>query len=83
MDMSVFRYKDWNLSIYVDVKEDMPPTCTFYESGPANMSAPRGLGFTMTFYVDCDLGGDCVTHRSRTGFAVFLNCAPIYWVIKK
>ena len=64
-------------------KEDMPPTCPFTESGPADMPAPRVVGFTMTVYVDCDMGGDCVTRRSRTGFDVFLNGAPIYWMRKK
>ena len=47
------------------------------------MPEPRGVGFTMTVYVDCDLGGDCFTFRSRTGFAVFLNGAPTYWMSKK
>ena len=61
----------------------MPPTCPFAESDPADMPVPRGVGFTMTVYVDCNLGGDCVTRRSRTGFAVFLNNAPIYWMSKK
>ena len=78
IDMASFPREDWSLSIYDDVKEDMPPTRSFAESGPADMPAPRGVGFTMTAYVDCDLGGDCVTRRSRTGFAVFLNGAPIY-----
>ena len=83
IDMDCFPCEDWSLSVHGDVKEDMSPTFPFSESGPAGMPAPRGVGFTITFYVDCDMGGDCVTHRSRTGFAVFLNCAPIYWVIKK
>ena len=83
IDRSDFPREDWSLSIYGDVKEDMPSTCPFTESGPADMPALRGVGFTMTVYVDCDLGGDCVTRRSRTGFAVFLNGAPIYWMSKK
>ena len=78
VDMSIFPREDWSLSIYGDVKEDMPPTRPFEELGPADMPAPRGTGFTTTVYVDCDLGGDCVTCRSRTGFAVFLNGSPIY-----
>ena len=82
-NMADFPGEDWSLSIYGDVKEDMTPTCSFSESGPAYMPAPRGLGFIMTVYVDCDMGGDCVTCRSRTGFAVFLNGAPIYWMSKK
>ena len=58
-------------------------TCHQRESGPADMPAPRGVGFTMGVYVDCDLGGDYVTRRSRTGFSVFLNGSPIYWMSKK
>ena len=27
--------------------------------------------------------GDCITHRSRTGFIIFLNNSPIYWFTKK
>ena len=34
-------------------------------------------------YVDIDNAGDTVTHRSRTGFIIFLNSAPIYWSSKK
>ena len=47
------------------------------------MPEPRGRGFRIRVFVDCDLGGDLVTRRSRTGFAVFLNNAPIYWLSKK
>ena len=39
--------------------------------------------FKMIVYVDCDIGVDCVTQRSRTGFAIFLNRAPIYWISAK
>ena len=38
---------------------------------------------TLRVYVDSDLGGDQVTRRSRTGFVVFLNGAPIHWFSKK
>ena len=48
---------------------------TFYESGPADMLEPRRKGMRMVVYVDCDLGGDLVTRRSRTGFAVFFSIA--------
>jgi hypothetical protein len=34
-------------------------------------------------YIDSDHAGDLVTRRSRTGFIVFLNNAPIYWSSKK
>ena len=38
---------------------------------------------TMRVYVDSDHAGDTVTRRSRTGFIIFLNSAPIYWSSKK
>ena len=47
-----------------------------------NTSEPRGMGFTMTAYVDADHAGNVVTRRSRTGFLVFLNNSPIYWMSK-
>ena len=37
----------------------------------------------MLAYVDSDHAGDSVTRRSRTGYLVFLNRAPIYWYSKK
>jgi hypothetical protein len=47
------------------------------------MPEPRGFGFTMRAFVDADHAGDSVTWRSRTGFLVYLNSAPIYWLSKK
>ena len=47
------------------------------------MPKPRGLGFWMRVYVYSDHAGDSLTCRSRTGFCVFLNMAPIYWCSKK
>ena len=38
---------------------------------------------TMRVYVGSDHAGDTVTRRSRTGFIIFLNSAPIYWSSKK
>ena len=43
------------------------------------MPEPRGQEFIMTVYVDCYIGGDFDTRISRTGFAIFINGAPIYW----
>ena len=53
------------------------------EELPPNMPDPRGLGMTMSVYVDSDHAEDTVTRRSRTGFLIFLNSAPIYWSSKK
>ena len=83
IDLSDFPREDWSLSIYGDVSEELPPTKPFEESGPGEAPEPRGRGFRIIVFVDCDLGGDCVTRRSRTGFAVFLNGAPVYWLSKK
>jgi hypothetical protein len=38
---------------------------------------------TVRVYVDADHAGDLLTRRSRTGFIVFFNRAPIYWSSKK
>ena len=47
------------------------------------MPQPRGIGMSMRVYVDSDHAGDTITRRSRTGFVIFLNGAPIYWSSKK
>ena len=48
-----------------------------------NMPKPRGMGFVMRSYVAADHAGDLITHRYRTGFLLYLNCAPVYWISKK
>ena len=50
---------------------------------PPNMPEPRGMGFTMQAKVDADHAGDSVTRQSCTGFIVYLNSVPIYWLSKK
>ena len=50
------------------------------------INIPRPLGgkiMTMRVFVNSDNAGDKVTRRSRTGFILFLNLAPIYWILKK
>ena len=37
----------------------------------------------MRAFIDADHAGDVVTRRSRSGFIVYLNSAPIYWLNKK
>ena len=61
VDMVDLQLEQWGISIYGDVKEKMLPLVSFSESGTSNMLDPRGQGFTMIVYVDCDIGGDCVT----------------------
>jgi len=47
------------------------------------MPAPLGQDFVIRVFVDADHAGESLTRRSRTGFIVFLNNAPIYWMSKK
>ena len=74
-DLTTFESQDWSYSQYgcEELKEELPP----------NMPTPRGQSMRMRVYVDSDLAGCQVTRRSRTGFVVFLNNAPIYWFSKK
>jgi hypothetical protein len=73
VDEDDFKRRDWGNSIYGDVEEEMPP----------NMPPALGRGFRMRTYVDSDHAGETITRRSRTGFLVFLNQAPIHWVSRK
>jgi hypothetical protein len=75
VDESTFELKDWTSSEFghLQGKEVLPP----------NMPQPRGHGFVMRAKVDADHASDTVTRRSRTGFIVYLNCAPVYWSSKK
>ncbi|GFH47961.1 hypothetical protein CTEN210_14370 [Chaetoceros tenuissimus] len=77
IDESLFERKDWTHSVYGDVKEEVIP-----ETDP-NYRKPRGKGFVIRAHVDSDHAGDSVTRRSRTGFIVHVNNAPIYWFSKK
>jgi hypothetical protein len=67
--------KDWTSSEFghIQGKEELPP----------NMPEPRGQGFVIDAKVVADHAADTVTRRSRTGFFVYLNCAPVYWLSKK
>jgi hypothetical protein len=75
VDEASFELRDWTSSEFghLQGKEELPP----------NMPEPRGLGFVMRAKVDADHASDTTTRRSRTGFLVYLNCAPIYWLSKK
>ena len=75
LDMNLFERQDWSYSPYgceglaVELSTNMPKPCS--------------LSMTMRVFVDADHAGDLLTRRSRTGFIVFLNGAPIYWSSKK
>ena len=68
-----FKREDWGHTVFGDTKEELPH----------NAPQPRGFGFKIRAYVDADHAGDSTTRRSRTGFLVFLNSAPVYWTSKK
>ncbi|EJK56248.1 hypothetical protein THAOC_23906 [Thalassiosira oceanica] len=70
-----FQKQDWNYSVY---------GCDgLTEELPEDMPKPLGKSMRMHVYVDSDHAGDSLTRRSRTGFVVFLNSAPIYWFSKR
>ena len=47
------------------------------------MPKPLGPKVIMRTFVEADYAGDGATRRSRTGFRIFLNEAPIAWHSKK
>eukprot|EP00970_Alexandrium_tamarense_P011261 scaffold2439_cov163-Alexandrium_tamarense.AAC.1 len=47
------------------------------------MPPARGGTVDLRLYVDSDHAGDKVTRRSRTGYIIYLNSAPIQWLSKK
>ena len=75
LDRNLFPKRDWSYSAYgcEEPEEETPP----------DMPKPIGREFTMRVYVDSDHAGDQITRRSRTGFVVFLNSSPIFWMSKK
>ena len=75
IDRNLFQQQDWTYSTM------SPEMMT--EVLPPDMPEARGEGFVIRCYVDADHAGDAVTRRSRTGFIVFLNNAPIYWYSKR
>ena len=77
IDLYAFPKHDWSYSIYSSQGEEAK------ELLPPNMPAPLGKIFTSRCFVDVDHAGELVTKRSRTGYMVMLNNAPIYRHTKK
>jgi hypothetical protein len=63
---------DWK-SMYGDVKEMIP----------SDAPVPRVKEVDLHFFVDSDHAGEQFTRRSRTGFVIYLNMAPILWFSKR
>ena len=72
IDMSQFKKCDWK-SFYPEAKEAIP----------TNAPEPRGKEVDIRLYVDSDHAGDSTTRRSRSGFFIFMNMAPVAWYSKK
>ena len=77
MYMNSFQPQDWSYSIYSSPGEDLK------EALPPNMPNPLGHGVKIRCFVDADHAEESLTRRSRNGFIVMLNNAPIYWHSKK
>jgi hypothetical protein len=67
VDMHDFIKNDWK-PIYGEVKEVIPP----------NAPVTRGKSIDLRIFVDYDHAGQHFTRRSRTGFVIYLNMAPIF-----
>ena len=72
-DETLFPQEDWRYTPYFRSKEAIP----------SNIPKGRGLGFKVNANIDSDHTGNCITHRSRTGYIIFLDHSPIYWFSKK
>jgi hypothetical protein len=59
--------------MYGDVKEMIPSDAPVY----------RGKEVDLRLCVDSDRSGEKFTRRSRTGFVIYLNMAPMVWFSKR
>jgi hypothetical protein len=71
VDMGTFIKTDWK-SMYGDVKETIP----------SDDPVTRGKEVDLRLFVDSDHAGE-FTRRSRTGYVIYLNMAPIVWFSKR
>ena len=75
--MRIFQKQDLNVSIYKfpgeELKEELPP----------DMPALLVFACLNRVFLDAGHAGGSVTRRSQSGYIVFLNGAPIYWLSKK
>ena len=67
-----FPKRNWN-NFHGKVSEILPPS----------MPEPLGNEVIIRVFVDADYAGDNANRRSRTGFVIFINEAPIAWHSKK
>jgi hypothetical protein len=72
VDMGTFIKTDWK-SMYGDVNAMIP----------SNAPVPRGKEVYLRLFVYSYHAGKQFTGRSRTGFVIYLNMAPIVWFSKR
>jgi hypothetical protein len=72
VDMVTFIKTDYK-SMYGYVKEMIPSRAPF----------PLGKEVDLRLFVDSDHDGEQFTGRSRTGFVIYSNMAPIVWFSKR
>ena len=72
--MSDLKECDWK-AFFGNVREAIPPN--------APVLVPQRIDVDLRLFVDSDHAGDQNTRRSRTGFLIYLNSAPITWFSKK
>ena len=53
------------------------------EPVPGNALEPRGKHVVLRLFVDSDHAGEELTRRSRTGYIIYMNSAPILWHSKR
>lgn len=73
IDLTAFNHGNEWKEFYGDVKEPIPP----------NAPKPRGKEAVIRVFVDADHAGEGATRRSRTGYLIYLNMAPIIWYSKR
>jgi hypothetical protein len=67
-----FKTCDWH-EYYPDAQEQISP----------HAPEPRGQEIDLRMYVDSDHAGDELNRRSRTGYILYVNQAPVVWHSKK
>ena len=72
MDHNVFKECAWS-EFYRDAKEAIL----------VNVPEPWGKEVDICMFVDSDHAGDKVSHRSRSGFLIYVNTASVHWFSKK
>jgi hypothetical protein len=79
LDPTYPEIDDGKFNVGADWKEMYPGA---EEMIPPNMPEPRGLELVLRLFVDSDHAGDKLIRRSRSGYIIYANCAPILWMSK-